>query len=157
MKPPTADLSIESTLRHCELLDPLTDAQITALAGAAKVLTLREGESLFRQSDEAKELFVVESGRVRVHLTSPSGHAIEVFDAGQYRLSGWSALVAPHNYVADAEAVEDSTVLVISANDAERILLSDPAAGYVVMKRLAATISVRLRVLKEQLIEALES
>ena len=155
MRPPTADLSVESTLRHCELLEDLSDEQVAALAACATARFLEEGEYLFRQNAEAHDLFVVASGRVAVRLATPAGRVIEVFDAGQYRLSGWSALVAPHNYIADAKAAEDSTVLVIPADEAEEIMLREPEAAYTVMKKLAGTVSTRLRDIKEELIELL--
>lgn len=155
MRPPTADLSVESTLRHCDLLDPLSDEQISALAARARVCSLHEGDQLFSQNDEARDLYVVESGRVSVRLSAPGGRVIEIFDAGQYRLSGWSALVAPHAYVADAHATEDTTVLVIAAADAEEVMLREPKAAYAVMKGLAGIISTRLRDIREELIEAL--
>ncbi|MFA4965477.1 MAG: Crp/Fnr family transcriptional regulator [Thermoleophilia bacterium] len=155
MKPPVADLSIESTLQHCELLEPLSERQIAALAACAAVRTLREGEALFGQDQAAHDLFVVESGRLAVRLATPAGHVIEVFGAGQYRLSGWSALVAPHAYIADGRAIEDCTVIVIPAAAAEEIFLREPAAAYQVMKQIAGTISVRLRDIKEELIEVL--
>jgi CRP-like cAMP-binding protein len=65
--------------------------------------------------------------------------------------------VAPHVYVAEASALEDSTVLAISADEVEDILLREPAAGYAVMKKVAGVISTRLRDIKEELIEVLES
>jgi signal-transduction protein with cAMP-binding, CBS, and nucleotidyltransferase domain len=140
MRPPTADLSIESTLRHCDLLEPLSDAQIGELASLVTLQALEEGEKLFSQNEDARDLCIVESGRLAVRLAAPGGHVIEVFDAGQYRLSGWSALVAPH----------------IPASEAEQVFLKEPERGYEVMKKLAATISMRLRDIKEQLVELLE-
>lgn len=80
---------------------------------------------------------------------------IEVVEVGQYCLSGWSALVAPHVYVADAHAVEDTTVLVVGAAEAEEVFLLEPAAAYAVMKKLAGVISERLRDIKAELIELL--
>jgi CRP-like cAMP-binding protein len=71
-------------------------------------------------------------------------------------LSGWSSIVAPHIYVADAKALEDSAVIAISADEVEDILLREPAAGYEVMKKVAGVISTRLRDIKEELIEVLE-
>jgi CRP-like cAMP-binding protein len=156
MKPPTADLTVETTLRRCDLLEPLSDVQIAELAALATRRELQEGENLFKQNEEARDLYIVESGRLAVRLAAPGGHVIEVFDAGQYRLSGWSALVAPHIYVADATAEEHTTVLMVPATRAEEIFLMEPARGYEVMKKLAATISMRLRDIKEQLIELLE-
>lgn len=156
MRPPTADLSVESTLRHCDLLEPLSDAQIAELAARATRRTVREGDKLFSQNEQARDLCVIESGQLAVRLAAPGGHVIEVFDAGQYRLSGWSALVAPHIYIADATALEYTSVLLIPAGEAEKVFLMEPERGYEVMKRLAGTISTRLRDIREQLVELLE-
>lgn len=155
MRPPTADLSAEDTLRHCPLLEPLSDDQIGALAARASMLSLRAGKVLFRPDDRARHLFVVESGRLAIRLASPSGAAIETEDVREHCLSGWSALVAPFTYLAEARAAEDTTVLVFRAEDVEEVLLQDPVAGYAVMKHIAAAISTRLRDLKEELIEQL--
>jgi CRP-like cAMP-binding protein len=157
MRPPTADLSIESTLAHCELLEPLSEAQIRALAEHGRLVTLKEGEALFDENTVAHTLFVVASGRLAIRLATPAGRIIEVQEIGQYCVSGWSSLVAPHVYVAEASALEDSTVLAISADEVDDILLREPAAGYQVMKKLAGVISGRLREMKEELIEVLEA
>jgi CRP-like cAMP-binding protein len=105
----------------------------------------------------AHTLFVVASGRLAIRLATPAGRIIEVQEIGQYCISGWSSLVAPHVYVAEAKALEDSTVLAISADEVDDILLREPEAGYQVMKKLAGVISVRLREMKEELIEVLET
>lgn len=157
MKPPTADLAVDSTLRHCELLEPLSDAQIAELAARARMITLREGEPLFEQNAEANDLFVVANGRLAIRLSTPAGRVIEVEEVGHYCLSGWASMVAPHAYIADAHALEDSTVLAIASSDAEEVFLSEPAAGYAVMKQLAGVMSGHLRDIKEHLIEVLES
>jgi CRP-like cAMP-binding protein len=156
MRPPTADLSIESTLAHCELLEPLSEAQIRALAEHGRLVTVKEGEALFDENTVAHTLFVVASGRLAIRLATPAGRIIEVQEIGQYCVSGWSSLVSPHVYVAEASALEDSTVLAISADEVDDILLREPAAGYQVMKKLAGVISARLREMKEELIEVLE-
>jgi hypothetical protein len=60
-------------------------------------------------------------------------------------------------YAAEAHALEDSVVLAVSADEVDAILLREPEAGYQVMKKLAGLISTRLREMKEELIEVLES
>ncbi|OPZ45932.1 MAG: Cyclic nucleotide-binding domain protein [Actinobacteria bacterium ADurb.BinA094] len=144
MRPPTADLSPESTLAHCELFEPLSDEQVSALADHCRMVSFKEGEALFDQDTAAHVLFVVESGRLAIKLATPAGRVIEVVEVGQYGLAGWSSLVAPGMYVARATALEDSTVLTASADEVEAILLREPQAGYQVMKKagrphLAAT------------------
>jgi CRP/FNR family cyclic AMP-dependent transcriptional regulator len=145
MRPTTTEPTAEATLRLCELLRPLSDRQIGELAACATLRSLGAGEELFAQNDEAHDFFVVATGRVAVRMTASGGESIGVFDASQYRLFGWSSLVAPHEYTSGATAVEDSTVYVIPAAAAEDIFLLEPFAGYEVMKRLAGDISLRLR------------
>lgn len=157
MRPPTADLSYENTLAFCELLEPLSESQLAALSDHSTMVTLHEGEALFDQNTVAHSLFVVASGRLAIRLATPAGRVIEVVEVGQYGLSGWSSIVAPHIYVADAKALEDSAILAISAEEVEDILLREPEAGYQVMKKVAGVISTRLRDIKEELIEVLES
>jgi len=152
MRPPAADLTAEATLRRCDLLSPLSERQIAELAACATTRSLRAGESLFDQNDEAHDFFVVATGRVAVRMTASGGGAIDVFDAGQHHLCGWSSLIAPHEYVAGATAVEDATVLVVPAAAAEDIFLLEPFAGYEVMKRLAGDISIRLRNVRKELL-----
>jgi CRP-like cAMP-binding protein len=156
MRPPTTDLDVESTLAHCELLEPLSAEQIAALADHCRMITLSEGEALFDQNTVAHSLFVVAGGRLAIRLATPAGRVIEVVEVGQYALCGWASLVAPHIYVAEASALEDSTVVAISADEVEDILLREPAAGYQVMKKLAGLVSTQLRGMKEELIEVLE-
>jgi CRP-like cAMP-binding protein len=156
MRPPTADLSVEdlsvaATLRRCELFCPLSDRQIGELATWVTTRSLRPGEPLFEQNDEAHDLFVVAAGRVAVRFAAPDGGKVDVFDAGQFHLCGWSSLIAPHVYVAGASAVEDATVLVIPAAAAEDVFLLEPFAGYEVMKLLAGDISTRLRNVRTEL------
>ena len=153
MRPLAADLTAaEEALRRCELLTPLSDRQIRELASCATARTLRKDEPLFDQSEEAHDFYVVSSGRVAVRLTAPGGGAIDVFDAGPCRLCGWSSLIAPHEYVAGAVAVEDAEVLVIPAAAAEDVFLLEPFAGYEVMKRLAGDIAIRLRNVRKELL-----
>jgi CRP-like cAMP-binding protein len=146
-----AELSVESTLRRCDLFRPLSDRQIGELAACATARSLRPSEALFEQNDEAHDLFVVAAGRVAVRFSTPDGGKVEVFDAGQFHLCGWSSLIAPHAYVAGASAVEESTVLVIPAAAAEDVFLLEPFAGYEVMKLLAGDISTRLRNIRTEL------
>lgn len=156
MRPPTADLSVESTFAHCELLEPLSEAQIEALSEHSRMVVLKEGEPLFDADTVAHSLFVVAAGRLAIRLATPAGRIVEVVEVGQYGISGWSSLVAPHVYVAEAKALEDSAVVAISADEVEDILLREPEAGYRMMKKLAGLISLRLRDMKEELIEVLE-
>ena len=145
------------SLRRCELLEPLSDAQIEELAARSRRQALVAGEMLLSESAEANELFVVEHGLLTVKLTVGGGSVVSVAEAGPGQLVGWSALAAPHAYFAEVVALTDGVVLALSAADVEDVLLREPAAGYAMMKRIAGLISMRLRDLKEEFVEALST
>lgn len=156
MTPQTAEPDVRVTLERCPLLEPLGEGQIEALAHRCRVVTLKEGETLFSADDAAQNLFVVARGRVEVRLTTPSGRVLDVVEAGLYTLNGWLSLVDSNLYVAEARAIRDSTVLVCTTEDMEAVLLGEPEAAYQVMKKIASLISLRLRRMKEGFAEVLE-
>jgi len=150
----TTAVSSES-LRRCELFAPLSDAQIDELAARCRRRVLVVGETLLSQNAEANELFVVEHGVLSIRLAVGDGRAISSAEAVPGQLVGWSALAAPHVYFAEVVALTDGVVLALAAADVEEVLLREPAAGYALMKKIAGLISVRLRDLKEQIVELL--
>lgn len=151
------DVTVVSSqsLRRCELFEPLSDAQIEELAARGRRRTLIAGETLVSENAAADELFVVEHGLLHVKLAVSGGRVVSVAEAGPGQLVGWSALAAPHAYFAEVVALTDGVVLTLSAVDVEEVLLREPAAGYAMMKRIAGLISMRLRDLKEEFVEAL--
>ena len=71
------------------------------------------------------------------------------------RVFGWSSLVETRQYTSSAVCMEDSKVLTIKGKDLLALLEKMPAAGFVVMRRLAGIASSRLRSTREQLIATL--
>ena len=153
--PDTTTVGSSRSLRRCELFEPLSDAQIEQLAACSRRRVVVAGETLLSQDAEASELFVVEHGALAIKLAVSGGRVVSSAEAGPGQLVGWSALAAPHAYFAEVVALTDADVLALSAPDVEEVLLSEPAAGYELMKRIAGHISMRLRDLKEQLVESL--
>ena len=79
-----------------------------------------------------------------------------VAEAGPRQLVGWSALAAPHAYFAEVVALTAAGAGAVGGY-VEDVLLREPAAGYAMMKRIAGLISMRLRDLKEEFVEALST
>jgi toluene monooxygenase system ferredoxin subunit len=125
-----------------ELFNGISPATLGALAKLANREEFAEGALLYRPGDPADDFFVLESGRVEFQIgrderVDPAGFMLkrgEVF--------GWAALVDNQpQRIASAKALEKSTLLRINGKQALRLLESDPASGYVVMRRLAALIA----------------
>jgi toluene monooxygenase system ferredoxin subunit len=125
-----------------ELFNGLDARTIEKLASLAKREDHAAGAVLYRPGDPAEDFFVLDAGRVeflvgRGERTAPGGFMLkkgEVF--------GWAALLDGYpNRIASARCLERSSLLRINGKSALRVLEGDPAAGFVVMRRLAALIA----------------
>ena len=136
-------LAAENTaLEVGELFNGLAGATLEKLLALAKKESLAAGAVLYRPGDPAADFFVLDSGRIEFLLgrgdrASPGGFMLkkgEVF--------GWAALLeGTPARIASARCLEASSVLRINGRAALRVLEGDPAAGFTVMRRLAALIA----------------
>jgi toluene monooxygenase system ferredoxin subunit len=125
-----------------ELFNGLNSSTLEKLAALAKRESHPAGALLYRPGDPAEDFFVLDSGRVefligRGDRTAPGGFMLrkgEVF--------GWAALLeGTPARIASARCLEASCVLRINGRAALRVLEGDLAAGFTVMRRLAALIA----------------
>ena len=132
----------QGALNVGELFNGLSGATLEKLVSLARKESYPAGAVLYRMGDPAEDFFVLESGRVEFQIgrdarVDPAGFMLkkgEVF--------GWAALLENHpQRIASARAMENSVLLRLNGKQALKLLESDPASGYVVMRRLAALIA----------------
>ena len=130
-----------SVLRGAALFEGVSDATIEAIAAASTRRDADDGDKVYELGDDANDVYVVQSGRVRFALgvgnrTESAGSIMEpgvVF--------GWAALVDQPRRVATAMCLEPTTLLVIPGAELLRILAAKPDDGYTVMRQLAIMIA----------------
>lgn len=127
-----------SALDVGELFTGLASATLEKLISLAKKESHPAGALLYRPGDAAEDFYVLDTGRVEFQIgRDPAGFMLkkgEVF--------GWAALLESHpQRIASARVLESATVLRINGRQALGVLESDPASGYVVMRRLAGLIA----------------
>jgi toluene monooxygenase system ferredoxin subunit len=145
------DLSVEgdsiyvaskSALDVGELFAGASEATLAKLAALAQREEYAAAATIYAVGDPADDFFVLDSGRVEFRIgrderTSPAGFMLrkgEVF--------GWAALLDSHpRRIASARCMEASALLRINGKSALGVLESDPAAGFIVMRRLAGLIA----------------
>ena len=132
----------QEALKVGELFNGIAAGTIESLTALAKRESFAPGAMLYRPGDPADDFFVLDSGRVeflvgRVDHAAPDGFILrkgEVF--------GWAALLDGYAArIASARCLEESALLRINGKAALAVLERDPAAGFVVMRRLAALIA----------------
>jgi CRP/FNR family transcriptional regulator, cyclic AMP receptor protein len=117
----------------------LDTAAVEAVAGLCEHRDLRRNDVLFRQGEEATELFVVESGRVAIANRSDDGREslVALMEAGD--LFGEMGLFDGVRS-ADARALETSTVVAVPYAPLREALDRQPKALWSVVELLARRI-----------------
>lgn len=111
---------------------------VAALRKASEPRTLRGGETLLHQGEDAIALYYVQSGRFRVSI---DGRRIASIGAGE--AIGELAFLTGGKRTASVQATRDSVVLRLSREDYDRISLAHPQLNHsllqLVSTRLATT------------------
>ena len=125
-----------------ELFNGIAAGTLQALVQLAKREEFAAGSVIYKLGDPADDFFVLESGRVEFQIgrderVNPAGFILrkgEVF--------GWAALLENHpQRIASAKVLEASALLRVNGKEALKLLESDPAAGFLVMRRLSGLIA----------------
>lgn len=101
----------KTAVAEVELFEGLSDQEVKALADIAVTRDCPRGQDIFHEGETAHGFFAVASGRVRIYKTALSGkeHILHVFGPGQAFAE--VAVFQGGTYPANAQAMEDSTVL----------------------------------------------
>lgn len=125
-----------------DLFSGLTEAERLALAGRLVVRTLRRGDVLMREGDEADALYVLQSGRLSV---TRDGLDEPLSEIGPGQPVGEIAFLTGRRRTATVTAMRDSLVLVLTRADFDALVATHPriwtTLTAVLAERLAATSS----------------
>lgn len=140
-------MTISEILSQGDLFAALSTEQLTAIAAYCHEITCDEGKTLFREGQEATQLFILLEGKVNLQVWLAAHReniTVEVITQ-PYQTIGWSGLVTPYFYTATALCQTNSRLLALDGHAFLRLLEQDPVTGFVVMRRITEVICDRLR------------
>src|SRR5919197_4233295 len=88
------------------LLEGRDEADLAELARVMRRRTVREGEVLWRQGDEAREVLFVVDGAVTTSLQVPGDRTVEIAKAGPGAILGEIALLDGQGHTMSVRAAE---------------------------------------------------
>ncbi len=139
-------------LGRLDIFSGLTDKELEAVTEVSNIVNYSSGDVIFREYEQAKDLYVLLEGRVAIEFEV--GHhqeaVVHVAEGGQ--AFGWSALVQPYRFTATARCQDDSKVISVDRAGLRKLMDRDCYLGFVIMEKLAEIISMRLRETRLQLI-----
>ncbi len=145
----------KETLAGLELFAGLDESAIEAIAGFSKEVSYPPNATIFSPQQPSDSVYLLISGSVRLTvISSPLTHPVALAvlkTPGQ--LFGFSSVLGQGHHNSSAEAAAEARVAVIEARPLMDYLEKDPAAGFVIMKRIAQAVSRRLAVTRRLLLE----
>lgn len=117
---------------------------------------LKKGNLLFRQGDQAKSLFILTEGKVKLTQLNPDGNQVVLRILGPKQLLAAISAIEDSPYPATAEILEKATVFACKRGDLLDLMKNEAQIGINVMKILIARIQElqdRFRELATQKVE----
>jgi CRP-like cAMP-binding protein len=114
------------------------DEALTALINSAKTRSLRRGEVVFRAGDEPDEVFLIDSGRVKLtwgKAKANTGNTLEILGPGH--VFGEVSVCARCPRIGDAVALTSCELRYISATEIDRLVAGYPALAHALLFQLA--------------------
>ncbi len=123
------------------------------VAAKSSVLALERGATLISQNAAAEYVFFLISGSVQIYIHF---HGVDDLLVGTMReagvLLGWSVVRKPHRYTATVRCEEECRVLRLPREVLTQLIETQPRLGYLLLKRIAATLANRLEQTRDILV-----
>lgn len=118
----TAPIGTDELRRH-PIFSALNDIQLKRVIQSASVIRLEENQHLFQAGQEARQFFLVRTGRIKLYLTSPDGaeKVIHLANSGD-SFAEAIMFMDSHIYPVNASALINSEVLAFSNKTFREIL-----------------------------------
>lgn len=145
--------TLQGVLERHPFLEGMRPDLLALLTGCAKNRRFEAGETVTRESDEADRFFLIRTGKVALQIQDTTGGPRTVHTLERGDVVGWSWLVAPHRYRFDARALEPTTVFELDGRCLREKCEANAELGYALLKRVAATLALRLQGMQLQLLD----
>ena len=132
---------IEEVLARSQLFERLTKDELEKIMALCREQVYEAGTIIFKEGDKAREIFIVEDGRVALEVTlrlvtgsRRQGTIVVITKGGTF---GCSAICETQITTTAARCIEKTGVLAFSGKELNHFFEENPYVGYKVMRRLA--------------------
>ncbi|MGI9475918.1 MAG: Crp/Fnr family transcriptional regulator [Hyphomicrobiaceae bacterium] len=122
----SSQFDIPALLGSSQIFATLDQATREAVAAKLRPVTFAAGHTIFARGDEGRELYIVLSGRVRLSVLTIDGRELTFSHAAAGAIFGEIAMLDGKARTADATAVEETRVMLLSRSDLDGLMMSTP-------------------------------
>ncbi|HEY85072.1 MAG TPA: cyclic nucleotide-binding domain-containing protein [Chloroflexi bacterium] len=148
----TASENMLNAFQSMEFTRDLEAQHLVKLASMATKATFEAGETIFREGDAGRMIYLIQEGRVGIYIRVPNRGLVTLLTVEPGRLLGWSSLFPPHHKTADARAIVFTQSIAIDAAQLWDACRADHDLGYTIMQQVAEAITSRLIATRLQLL-----
>jgi CRP-like cAMP-binding protein len=138
-------MSLVESLRKAQIFTDLSQNELERIAALCRQRTHDQNDTILSEGETSRELFIIDQGMVEVSLAAGEVPT-PLINLGAGQVFGEMTLVDRGARSATVKVISDKTVLnVIPHDDFLSLCQEDNHIGFVVMRNLAAEMSLKLR------------
>ncbi len=145
--------NLASVLRNHPFLKGLAEQHLETLISCVSNVRFKDGEYLSHEGQEAKNFYMIRSGRVALEINARERGILRIQTIGEGEVLGWSWLIAPYRWRFDACALEDVRAFSLDGTCLRGKCESNTDFGYEMLKRFSLIMAQRLDATRLQLLD----
>ena len=124
--------------RRCHLLSGVSDDDFKKVLSKTRILDLTEGEVLFHRHQSAEEVFWVESGQIKLSVSSHNGSE-KVIEVETVNTTFAEAILfdGHSTYPVQASAMKNAQIWCIDSHHYKKMLQNSPELCFAIMGKLS--------------------
>ena len=146
-------VGLDELMKEHHFFDGFDKKALELMAGCARNETFRAGEYIFKSSSDATHFYIIRHGNVSVELPVPGRGRITLQTVGEHETLGWSWLVPPYRWSADAKTISLVRAISLDAVCLRTKMEEDHELGYRIMQRFVPVLAERLHSATVQLLD----
>jgi CRP/FNR family cyclic AMP-dependent transcriptional regulator len=139
-------MSLVASLSKARIFTGLSQDALERIAALCQQRVYNQDDTILSEGEGSRELFVIAQGMVEVSLSTVGEDSTPLINLGMGQVFGEMALVDQGARSATVKALSDGTMLNVIPHDTFLNLCEeDNHIGFIVMRNLAAEMSLKLR------------
>jgi CRP-like cAMP-binding protein len=134
----------ERAFQNHAFIRGLSDAQVEQLAPCARSVEYPGGAFIFREGEDASEVYLIVHGRVVLEQYVPGKGPVQLESLAANDILGLSWMLPDGRWILDARAVDPTQVITLDARLLKTRMEQDPALGFILSKHLIQALYHRL-------------
>jgi len=145
--------SLERILGEHPFFADLSHKHLEMITGCAKNVRFEAGQYIFKEGEEAKEFYLIRSGKVSAEIYLPHQEQLIIDTIEEGNVFGFSWLFPPYRWHFDARALELTRAITIDGKCLRDKEEKDHELGHILIKHFAQVMQQLLEATRLQLID----